>query len=149
MFSKQESSLKKCIESSESNINTFNKLQEKVNDYIMVCKASDLHIQKIMNQNLNDKSSVSDAQKTERIVLESPSLFDELKEFEEDIQTKHENAVLVSEAHIAKIACIKEILEALRDEIKNLGQMETIKTHFSKDSLVNIAVRSSIRVLNV
>lgn len=102
-----------------------------------------------MNQNQNDKSSVSDTQKTERIVLESPSLFDELKEFEEDVQTKHENAVLVSEAHIAKIACIKEILELLRDEIKTLGQTDSIKTHFSKDYLINLATRNSIRVLNV
>lgn len=102
-----------------------------------------------MNQNQNDKSSVSETPRSERIVLESPSLFDELKEFEEDIQTKHENAVLVSAAHIAKIACIKEILEVLRDEIKTLGQSESIKPHFSKDYLINLATRNSIRFLNV
>ena len=102
-----------------------------------------------MTQNLNDQSSVSENLKSEKIhMLEAPSLYDELKEFEEEIQEKHENAILVSEAHIAKIKEIKDMLRTLQNEIKEMGQVEKVRTHFTKDFFIKSAVKASIIFFN-
>lgn len=149
IFDKQEIVFNQCLHESESNREVYEKLHNRVQDYISLCKANDLHIQKIMNQNLNDQSSVSENLKNEKIhMLEAPSLYDELKEFEEEIQEKHENAILVSEAHIAKINEIKDMLRTLQNEIKEMGQIEKVKTHFSKDYFIKSAVKGSIIFFN-
>jgi hypothetical protein len=103
-----------------------------------------------MSQTHQDRSSASENPKSDRgLMLEAPSLYDELKGFEEEeLIEKHENAILVSEVHIAKINALKDALKTLQNEIKELGKLEIPKKHFNKDLLLKNAVRGSITFFN-
>ena len=151
-FTVQDKLLKKCIHDLDSNLEVSHKIQETVNEYLQATKASDLHLQKIISDRANDKENCSDYMKTENSSPKNnavPSLFDEIGEIEAAVAPqKHDNAVLISEANLARINNLKIILEKLSKDIKQLNNTNKKHQKSQRFLVAEKGLRRTIPVFN-
>lgn len=150
-FTIQDLMFKKCMENLDFNLESSQKIQDKVKEYIELCKVNEMHIQKIIHQSDNFKESFSEILKTENSSQvfgnASPSLYDEIKEFEVGAQ-KHDNVILISEANLGRLNSLKGLLKNLREEVKKITNFSE-KESFSKETLIRRGLLGNITVLNI
>ena len=152
-FTVQEKLLKKCINDLDSNFDAAAKIQETVNEYLQTSKTSEMHLQRIISNSANDKEDLSEYMKTENSSPRNqlaPSLFDEIGEVEiTTVPQKHENAILISEANLARINNLKAVLDKLQAEIQLVNKIRKTQLHKNSSfSVYNQGIKGLIQIFH-